>query len=134
MVVATDATYAPMEFIGSDGKTIEGADADLAKALGQMHGRQGADAERRLRLASSRASRPSKYDLGMSSFTVTKERLQTVDFVSYFIAGTSFYVPADGGPDVKSLADLCGTHGRGRERDDSGRPRRGAVEEVHGRR
>ncbi len=50
----------------------------------------------------------NKYDLGMSSFTITKEREKTVDFVSYAIAGTSFYVNADGGPDIQSLADLCG--------------------------
>jgi polar amino acid transport system substrate-binding protein len=49
-----------------------------------------------------------KYDLGMSSFTDTKEREKTVDFVTYFSAGTSFYVKAQGGPNVTSLADLCG--------------------------
>ena len=49
-----------------------------------------------------------KYDLGISSFTDTKEREKTVDFVTYFVAGTSFYVKSDGGPNVRSLADLCG--------------------------
>ncbi len=108
LVVATDATYAPMEFVGTDGKTIQGADADLAKGLGQIMG-----VSSHMQNAGFDSILPglaaNKYDLGMSSFTVTKERLQTVDFVTYFIAGTSFYVPADGGPDVKSLADLCGT-------------------------
>ena len=32
-----------------------------------------------------------KYDVGASSFTDTKEREKTVDFVTYFTAGTSFY-------------------------------------------
>jgi polar amino acid transport system substrate-binding protein len=49
-----------------------------------------------------------KYDLGMSSFTDTKEREATVDFVTYFTAGTSFFVKASGGPDIKTLDDLCG--------------------------
>jgi polar amino acid transport system substrate-binding protein len=31
-----------------------------------------------------------------------------VDFVTYFSAGTSFYVKASGGPAIKSLASLCG--------------------------
>ena len=31
-----------------------------------------------------------------------------VDFVTYFSAGTSFYVKSSGGPTVNSLADLCG--------------------------
>ena len=34
----------------------------------------------------------------MSSFTDTKAREKTVDFVTYFSAGTSFYVKAAGGP------------------------------------
>jgi polar amino acid transport system substrate-binding protein len=50
----------------------------------------------------------------MSSFTDTKERQKVVDFVTYFSAGTSFYVKA-GGPTINSLADLCG-HSVGVER------------------
>src|SRR2546423_8559963 len=38
LVVATDATYAPNEFIAPDGHTIEGMDADLAAALGKVMG------------------------------------------------------------------------------------------------
>src|SRR5262249_20824144 len=49
-----------------------------------------------------------KYDLGISSFTDTKARQQTVTFVTYFLAGTSFYVKTSGGPNITSLADLCG--------------------------
>ena len=41
LTVAADATYAPNEFIGSNGKTVVGMDADLAKALGDRHGPQG---------------------------------------------------------------------------------------------
>jgi polar amino acid transport system substrate-binding protein len=56
-----------------------------------------------------------KFDVGLSSFTDTKERQKTVDFVTYFQAGTSFYVKASGGPTINSLADLCG-HSVGVER------------------
>src|ERR1700756_925377 len=38
VTVASDATYAPMEFIAKDGKTVIGVDADLAKALGTVMG------------------------------------------------------------------------------------------------
>ena len=44
----------------------------------------------------------------MSSFTDTKEREKTVDFVTYFTAGTIFYVKTSGGPTINTLADLCG--------------------------
>jgi polar amino acid transport system substrate-binding protein len=107
LTVAADATYAPNEFIGPDGKTVEGADVDLAKAIGGKLG---------LKVAVKNATFDSiipglaanKYDLGMSSFTDTKEREKTVDFVTYLRAGTSFYTKAQGGTDVTGLADLCG--------------------------
>jgi polar amino acid transport system substrate-binding protein len=107
LVVAADASYAPNEFIGDDGKTVEGADVDLAKAIGQALG---------LKVDVKNAGFDSiipglaakKFDLGMSSFTDTKEREQTVDFVTYYSAGTSFYTKANGGTDVTGLDDLCG--------------------------
>jgi polar amino acid transport system substrate-binding protein len=105
--VAADATYAPDEFIASDGKTVIGMDADLAKAIAETMG-----------LTANVQNIPfdsiipglaaGKYDLGMSSFTDTKDREKTVDFVTYATAGSSFYVAADGGPDVATLDDLCG--------------------------
>jgi polar amino acid transport system substrate-binding protein len=106
LIVAADATYAPNEFIGADGETVEGMDPDLAKALGEVLG---------LEIEVVNASfdtiipglQSGKYDLGMSSFTDTKEREQVVDFVTYFTAGTSFYVKA-GGPAIATLDDLCG--------------------------
>jgi polar amino acid transport system substrate-binding protein len=107
LVVAADATYAPNEFVASNGRTIEGMDPDLAAALGSVMG---------LKIKVVNATfdtiipglQSHKYDLGMSSFTDTKARQKVVDFVTYFSAGTSFYVAAQGGPAIKSLADLCG--------------------------
>jgi polar amino acid transport system substrate-binding protein len=107
LTVAADATYAPMEFIGPDGKTVEGADVDLAKAIGDKLGLKAA-----VKNATFDSIIPglaaNKYDLGMSSFTDTKEREKTVDFVTYFSAGTSFYTKAHGGTEITGLADLCG--------------------------
>jgi polar amino acid transport system substrate-binding protein len=107
LTVAADATYAPNEFIASNGSTVIGMDADLAKALAQAMGLQ-ATVKNVTFDSIIPGLAANKYDLGMSSFTITKEREKTVDFVSYAIAGTSFYVNADGGPDIQSLADLCG--------------------------
>jgi polar amino acid transport system substrate-binding protein len=107
LVIATDATYPPNEFIAPDGTTIVGMDADLAKAIGQALG---------LKVTMVNATfdtiipglASGKYDLGMASFTDTKAREKVVNFVTYFISGTSFYVKSSGGPPVTSLADLCG--------------------------
>src|SRR3954447_23377657 len=38
LIVAADATYAPDEFIAGNGSTVEGMDADLAKAIAQEMG------------------------------------------------------------------------------------------------
>ena len=107
LTVAADATYAPNEFIASDGHTVIGWDADLAMALGQVLG---------LKVSMVNATfdtiipglASGKYDLGMSSFTDTKVREKTVDFVDYYEAGTSFFVKSSGGPSITSLSDLCG--------------------------
>ncbi|MGI8803887.1 MAG: ABC transporter substrate-binding protein [Solirubrobacteraceae bacterium] len=107
LVVAADATYAPNEFIGPDGHTVVGMDADLVKALGQAMGRK-------VNLVNANFASiipglgAHKYDIGASSFTDTKEREKTVDFVTYFAAGTSFYTHVQGGAAVGTLAALCG--------------------------
>jgi polar amino acid transport system substrate-binding protein len=105
--VAADATYAPNEFVGSNGKTVVGMDADLAKALASVMGLKSAVKNETFdSIIPGLAA--NKYDLGMSSFTDTKARQKVVNFVTYFSAGTSFFTKAQGGPTVNSLADLCG--------------------------
>jgi polar amino acid transport system substrate-binding protein len=107
LVIAADATYAPNEFIAPDGKTVVGMDPDLGKALGEVMG-----VKVRFENQTFDSIIPGlaahKYDVGMSSFTDTKEREKTVDFVTYFAAGTSFYTKSQGGAQVGTLADLCG--------------------------
>jgi polar amino acid transport system substrate-binding protein len=108
--VAADATYPPNEFLNPGSKTVVGMNADLADALGKVMG-----VKVKVVNAPFDGIIPGlashKYDLGMSSFTDTKEREATVDFVTYFSAGTSFYVKAKGGPAINSLADICGRKG-----------------------
>jgi polar amino acid transport system substrate-binding protein len=107
LTVAADATYAPDEFIASDGHTVIGMDADLMKALGSVMG-----VNVKLVNATFDSIIPGlaagKYDVGASSFTDTKEREKTVDFVDYFVAGESFFTKAQGGASITGLSDLCG--------------------------
>jgi polar amino acid transport system substrate-binding protein len=107
LTVAADASYAPDEFIGSDGHTVVGMDADLSKALGQEMGLKvnmvnATFATIIPNLASGR------YDMGASSFTDTKAREKTVDFVDYANVGESFYTKTSGGTSIGSIADICG--------------------------
>jgi polar amino acid transport system substrate-binding protein len=105
--VASDATYPPNEFLNPGQKTVMGMDADLAHALATVMGLK-ADVKNATFDSIIPGLAAGKYDLGMSSFTDTKEREKTVDFVTYFNAGTSFYGKAQGAPTINTLADLCG--------------------------
>src|SRR5947199_4165086 len=107
LTVAADATYAPNEFIAPDGKTVVGMDPDLVKALAEVMG---------LKVKVVNATfatiipglQAKRYDMGASSFTDTKDREKTVDFVTYLSVGESFLTKANGGPKINSLAQLCG--------------------------
>ncbi len=107
LTVAADASYAPDEFIGPDGHTVVGMDADLSKALGQVMG---------LKVNVVNATfatiipglAAGRFDMGASSFTDTKAREKTVDFVDYANVGESFYTKANGGASIATIADICG--------------------------
>jgi polar amino acid transport system substrate-binding protein len=105
--VATDASYAPNESFDTDGTTIIGMDVDLGHALGQVMGLKFNFVNATFNgIVTGIAS--GRYDIGMSSFTDSKEREKTVDMVTYFTAGTSFFTTANGGLNITGLADLCG--------------------------
>jgi polar amino acid transport system substrate-binding protein len=107
LTIASDASYAPNEFIGSDGYTVVGMSPDLAQALGKLMGLKVKDVNAGFDTIIPGLS-SGKYDLGVSSFSDTKKREKVVDFVTYFSAGTAFYVKAKGGATINTLADLCG--------------------------
>ena len=106
LTVATDATYPPAELFAADGSTIEGMDVDLGTAIGQVMGLKwnfvnaGFDS-----IIPGLTS--TKYNLGMSAFTDTKERQKVVDFVTYFQAGTSFIAGVNGAK-LNTIEDACG--------------------------
>src|SRR5450432_2120046 len=108
ITIASDATYAPNEYFDTDGKTIIGMDVDLGDAIAAKLGLKASFQNVTFdNIIPGLAG--SKYDLGMSSFTDTKDREKTVDFVTYFSAGESLIVPKGNpkgvtGPDLT----LCG--------------------------
>jgi polar amino acid transport system substrate-binding protein len=107
IIVATDPTYPPNEFLPEGSNTPVGMDIDLINAVGQVLG---------LTVTVEPASfdgiiaglNAGRYDVGISSFTDTKEREQSVNFVTYFTAGTSIMVPAGNPKNIQSATDLCG--------------------------
>lgn len=105
LTVGSDTSYAPAEFLANDGQTPIGYDVDIAKAIGAKLG-----LKVQVQTAEFTGILPAlgpKYDLGISSFTINKERLQAVNMVSYFQAGTTWAVKK-GNPKGFSLDDVCG--------------------------
>jgi polar amino acid transport system substrate-binding protein len=107
LTVASDATYAPDEFIAPDGHTVIGMDADLVKALAAVMGLK-ANVVNATFDSIIPGLAAGKYDLGASSFTDTKAREKVVNFVDYANVGESFYTKTSGGTSIGSIADICG--------------------------
>lgn len=105
LTVGADTSYAPAEFLAEDGKTPVGFDVDLSKALAAVFGLKENTVSSTF--DSIIPSVGSKYDIGISSFTVTKERMEAVDFVTYFKAGSTFVVQK-GNPKKIDTSNLCG--------------------------
>ncbi|MFF7632773.1 ABC transporter substrate-binding protein [Kitasatospora sp. NPDC008050] len=105
LVVASDASYAPNEFKDAGGNIV-GMDVDMAKAVAQTLGLT-AEVQNADFTSIIPGITANKYQLGMSSFTDTKDREATVDMVTYFSAGTSTAVKA-GNPSKVDPTDLCG--------------------------
>jgi polar amino acid transport system substrate-binding protein len=107
LVIAADASYAPNEYTLEDSEEIIGMDVDMGKAIGKVLGVEVefVNASFDGILAGIQAAR---YEAGMSSFTDTKEREQTVDFVTYLEAGTSTMVRKCNPKNIKATTDLCG--------------------------
>jgi polar amino acid transport system substrate-binding protein len=107
ITIAADASYAPNEYTLEGSDEIIGMDVDLGKAIGKVLGTEVEFVNTSFDgiLAGIKAGR---YELGMSSFTDTKEREQTVDFVTYLEAGTSTMVRKCNPKNINSIEDLCG--------------------------
>jgi polar amino acid transport system substrate-binding protein len=89
LVIGTDSTYAPNEFLDTDGKTVIGFDVDLFNAVA---GKLGLTTEWQSATFDSiiPGVNTGKYGAGVSSFTINPARLKQVNMVSYFSAGTQW--------------------------------------------
>ncbi|EOM78523.1 ABC transporter substrate-binding protein [Rhodococcus rhodnii] len=102
--VGVNVPYAPNEFKNAQGEIV-GFDVDLMDAIASVLGVEAqyneADFDRIIP-----AIEGGTYDLGMSSFTDTKEREETVDFVTYFSAGSQWAQPAGESVDPNNACGL----------------------------
>lgn len=103
LIVGTEATYAPMEYIDSSGEIV-GIDIDFVKALAEEIGVEvefqniGWD-------PLFPAVKNGEIDFAVSSITITEKRQEEYDFTEpYYIANQLILVPEDS--DVESFEDL----------------------------
>ena len=105
LTVGSNLEYAPVEFVDADGKTPVGLDIDIVTAVAATMGLE-ADVQN-AGFDSIIPAIGSKFEVGFSAFSITPERLDTVNMVSYFTAGSQLAV-AKGNPDDVAPDDLCG--------------------------
>ena len=105
--VAASTDYAPAEFLDPSGTAV-GYDVDLTNAIAAVLGVKGK--VHTAEFDSIIASIGSKYDAGISSFTVTPERTAEVDMTSYINVGSRFNVQAGNpkGVEPSDHLQLCG--------------------------
>lgn len=104
--VGSDIPYPPLEFYDDNGD-VTGFDYDLSQLIGKKLGleftfeKQAFDA-----LIASLES--GKHDVIISGMSDTVERQAKLDFVDYFLSGSSLVI-AKGNPEgISTLTDLCG--------------------------
>ena len=106
IVVGTDASYAPSEFLAADGKTVQGFDVDLFNAVAQKFGVTVQWVPSSFDSIIAGVS-TGKYDMGISSFTINADRKKQVNMVSYYNAGTQWVVKK-GNPTGITPDNACG--------------------------
>lgn len=90
LIIGASIDYAPAEFRAEDLQTAIGYDVDLGKALGRV-----LDLETEVSAAEFASILPgigSKYDVGISSFTITDDRTANYTMISYISVGSSYAV------------------------------------------
>ncbi|MFI9156770.1 ABC transporter substrate-binding protein [Kitasatospora aureofaciens] len=115
--IGMDASLAPVEFRDQDGK-LAGLDPELAAALGRI-------LDVRIEFVDTPFNKllpnlqGKQFDVAMSAIDDIRQRREGldengnrvdpgVDFVDYFIAGSSIVVPKGNPKGIKTLDDLCG--------------------------
>ena len=117
ILVGSDTTYAPSEFLDTDGKTallqrrehaphVVGFDVDVFKLVA---GKLGLKAEFQTATFGDIITgvNSGKYEVGVSSFTINDERKTQVNMVSYYSAGTQ-WLTKKGNPAAVKPDAACG--------------------------
>jgi len=106
ITIGVDSTYAPSEFLDTDGKTVIGFDVDVFDAVAAKLGlkTKWVTADFGTIIAGVDSG---KYEVGVSSFTINSDREKQATMVSYFSAGTQ-WATQKGNPTGITPDKACG--------------------------
>ena len=107
LIVASDLSYAPVDFTKEGTSDPIGLDADIANCIAQAWGVK-AQIQNTPFDAIIPALTSKQADVIMSAMSVTDERKKQIDFVEYFNAGSGILVKSNNPDKINGMADLCG--------------------------
>jgi len=106
IVIGTDSSYPPNEFLDTDGKTVIGWDVDLFNAIAAKLGLK-TEWQSAVFDAIIPGIESGKYEMGVSSFFITDDRKKQADMVSYYNVGTQ-WLTKKGNPNGIQPDAACG--------------------------
>ncbi|MBM4409426.1 MAG: ABC transporter substrate-binding protein, partial [Chloroflexi bacterium] len=106
LLICSDLPYQPMRFFDDSGVPT-GADVDLGTEIAARLGLE-AVIVNSISETILAAVNAGKCDIIMSTMTITAERKEQVDFITYFQAGQSFVVATGNPENIHTQEDLCG--------------------------
>jgi polar amino acid transport system substrate-binding protein len=106
LVIGTDSSYPPNEFLDTDGKTVIGWEVDLFNAVAAKLGLK-TEWQSAVFDAIIPGIESGKYEMGVSSFFITDDRKKQADMVSYYNVGTQ-WLTKKGNPNGIQPDAACG--------------------------
>ncbi len=107
LLVGSDTTYPPMDFIDATTNQFQGFDIDLITAIAQRMGLHEQTKQTSFDTIFNDLDN-KRFDIVISAVTINAQREQKFQFVPYFNAGESLLVPKGDPKHLTSIADLCG--------------------------
>lgn len=107
LLVASDISNPPMEYIDDATQQVTGFDIDLITAIAHRLHLKITILNTKIELLMSDLVN-KRYDVAISAIPITPERQAEANLISYYTAGESLLVQASNAHHIHGLADLCG--------------------------
>jgi len=114
LIVATDASYPPQEFVDPNTQKIVGFDVDIANELAKRLNLTSNVQNIKFDTIETALFGPpvcqQRYDISISAWTINDKRKKEGDMIPYFQAGESILVHKGNPKHIQSKNDLCGLY------------------------